>query len=252
MNATTSLAARADALEHRMMAELDAVPTKSRLFTLADGDMTWKGGVQIQAENPGKKMLMGDDPRLPKMPAKPTLMDYFKYRFAPANHLLQSAKHAVNANMSEKVVLACLLHDIGVVGFIRSDHGYWGAQLVAPYVDEEVAWAIRAHQALRFYPDESVGYAYPKMYAEYFGADYQPDAYIEREYQQARNHKWYMTARMITVHDIYSFDPNAKVELEEFTDIVGRNFKQPQEGLGLDDSPSAHMWRTLMRPTRYL
>ena len=252
MNATTSLAARADALEHRMMAELDAVPTKSRLFTLADGDMVWKGGVQIQAENPGKKMLMGDDPRLPQMPAKPTLMDYFKYRFAPASHLLQSAKHAVNANMSEKVVLACLLHDIGVVGFIRSDHGYWGAQLVAPYVDEEVAWAIRAHQALRFYADESVGYVYPKMYVEYFGADYKPDAYIEREYQQARSHKWYMTARMITVHDIYSFDPNAKVELEEFTDIVGRNFKQPKEGLGLDDSPSAHMWRTLMRPTRYL
>jgi len=252
MTATTSLAERADALEHRMMAELDAVATKSRLFTLADGDTSWKGGAQIQAENPGKKMLMGDDPRLPKMPAVPTLMDYFKYRFAPASHLLQSAKHAVNAGMDEKVVLACLLHDIGVVGFIRSDHGYWGAQMVAPYVAEEVAWAIRAHQALRFYADESVGYAYPELYVTYFGADYRPDAYIEREYQQARQHKWYMTARLITVHDIYSFDPNAKVELEEFTDIIGRNFKQPKEGLGLDDSPSAHMWRTLMRPTRYL
>jgi hypothetical protein len=252
MTATTSLAERADALERRMMAELDAVAVKSRLFTLGDGDLTWKGGAQIQAENPGKLMLMGDDPRLPKMPAKPTLMDYFKYRFAPASHLLQSAKHAVNAGMDEKVVLACLLHDIGVVGFIRSDHGYWGAQLVAPYVAEEVSWAIRAHQALRFYADESVGYVYPEMYVKYFGADYKPDAYIEREYQQARTHKWYMTARLITVHDIYSFDPNAKVELEEFTDIIGRNFKQPKEGLGFDDSPSAHMWRTLMRPTRYL
>jgi hypothetical protein len=252
MTATTSLAERADALEHRMMAELDAVAVKSRLFTLADGDLTWKGGAQIQAENPGKRMLMGDDPRLPEMPAKPTLMDYFKYRFAPASHLLQSAKHAVNAGMDEKVVLACLLHDIGVVGFIRSDHGYWGAQLVAPYVADEVSWAIRTHQALRFYADDSVGYAYPEMYVKYFGADYKPDAYIEREYQQARNHKWYMTARLITVHDIYSFDPNAKVELEEFTDIIGRNFRQPAEGLGFDDSPSAHMWRTLMRPTRYL
>ena len=25
-----------------------------------------------------------------------------------------------------------------------------------------------------------------------------------------RDHKWYMSGRMITVHDIYSFDPNAK------------------------------------------
>ncbi len=33
---------------------------------------------------------------------------------------------------------------------------------------------------------------------------------------------------MITVHDIYSFDPNVKVELEEFTDVIGRNFRQPQ------------------------
>jgi hypothetical protein len=81
-------------------------------------------------------------------------MDFFKYRFAPAMHLLQSARHALVAGMPEKVILASLLHDIGVIGFIRSDHGYWGAQMVEPYVDEEVTWAIRAHQALRFYPDE--------------------------------------------------------------------------------------------------
>jgi hypothetical protein len=34
--------------------------------------------------------------------------------------------------------LACLLHDISTIGFIRGDHGYWGAQLVEPYVDGEV------------------------------------------------------------------------------------------------------------------
>jgi hypothetical protein len=32
-----------------------------------------------------------------------------------------------------------------------------------------------------------------------------------------------MSGRQITVHDIYSFDPNVHVELEEFTDIIGRN-----------------------------
>jgi hypothetical protein len=252
MATALSMSERADALEHQMMDELNVHIVKSQLFKLGDADRTFISGAQLQKEHPDWLMLMGDDPRLPKMPAKPTLQDYFKLRFGPAAHLLQSAKHALVKGMDEKVILACLLHDIGVIGFIRADHGYWGAQLVEPYVDEEVSWAIRTHQALRFYADESMGYAYPDQYKQYFGADYKPDAYIEREYQEARKHKWYGTARMVCVHDLYSFDPNAKVELEEFTDIIGRNFRTPPEGLGNDSSPSAHMWRTLWRPTKYL
>ena len=115
-----------------------------------------------------------------------------------------------------------------------------------------MAWAIRTHQALRFFPDESVGYKYRSMYCKLFGADYVPEPYIQEEYKRARDHKWYMTSRLITVNDLYSFDPNVQVELEEFTDIIGRNFRQPKEGLGLDKSPSAHMWRTINWPTRFL
>ena len=124
--------------------------------------------------------------------------------------------------------------------------------MIEPYVDEEVSWAVRTHQALRFFPDASVGYEYPEMYLKLFGPDYKPEAYIEEEYKRARNHKWYMTSRLITLNDIYSFDPDAKVNLDDFVDIIGRNFKQPKEGLGLDNSPSAHMWRTMMWPTRFL
>jgi hypothetical protein len=40
--------------------------------------------------------------------------------------------------------------------------------------------------------------------------------------------------------------------IDGLVDIIGRNFKQPKEGLGLDNSPSAHMWRTMMWPTRFL
>ena len=29
--------------------------------------------------------------------------------------------------------------------------------MIAPYVDEEIAWAVRYHQALRYFADESVG-----------------------------------------------------------------------------------------------
>jgi hypothetical protein len=249
----SSLADRADALEHAMMETLNQqIATKSLLYNLADGKRAIDGGRNLLKDNPNARLLMGNDPRLPVMPDKPTLVDFFNDRFASATHLLQSAAHARNAGLDEKIVFACLLHDIAVSGFIRADHGYWGAQLVEPYVDEEVSWAIRAHQALRFYADESVGYVYPELYVRYFGADYRPDAYVEDEYRRARAHKWYMTARMITVWDIYSFDPNFKVELSEFADIIGRNFKQPKEGLGFDGSPVAHMWRTLIRPTKFL
>src|SRR5881275_2934901 len=253
MNDTMTLSQRADALEQRMSDELDYIVIKSRLYSLADADMSPPPNAgALMAKNPKLRVLMGDDPRLPAMPERPTLIDFFRYRFGPAAHVLQSARHAVNAGLPEKMVLACLLHDISVAGFIRGDHGYWGAQLVEPYVDAEVSWAIRYHQALRFFPDESVGYRYPESYVKLFGPDYKPEPYIERDYRYAREHKWYMTSRLITVNDLYAFDPNVQVQLEEFTDIVGRNFKQPKEGLGFDASPSAHMWRTMMWPTKYL
>ena len=248
-----TLSERADELEEKMMNELnERIATKSSLFYLADGKVAMPTGPELQAAHPGKVFLMGADPRLPPLPEKPTLIDFMKHRFASTNHLLQSAALALKAGHSEKVILACLLHDIAVVGFLRCDHGYWGAQMIEPYVDEEVSWAIRLHQALRFFPDPSVGYGYPEAYIKYFGADYKPEPYIVAEYERARNHKWYMTSRLITVNDVYSFDPNAKVDLDDFVDIIGRNFRQPKEGLGFDNSPSAHMWRTLNWPTRFL
>ena len=180
-------------------------------------------------------------------------MDFFRLRFTPAHqHLLQSANLAQKNGLSDKIVLACLLHDIAVVGFIKSDHGYWGAQLIEPYVDEEVSWAIRMHQALRFFPDESVGYSYPDNYIVMFGEDYQPDPYIVADYERAKSHKWYMSARMICVNDLYSFDPEILIELDQFEDVIGRNFKQPSEGLGNDNTSASHMWRTLRRPCNAL
>jgi hypothetical protein len=252
---TMTLSERADELEEHMMNELDErIAAKSMLFNLADGKLEIESGAAMLAKNPGKYFLMGADPRLPKMPEKPTLMDFFQARYGkgPLNHLLQSATHALKAGLDEKTILACLLHDIGVASFIRCDHGYWGAQLIEPYVDEEVSWAVRVHQALRFFPDPAVGYEYPEMYIRNFGADYKPEPYIVAEYERARNHKWYMTARQICINDIYSFDPNARVDVNDFVDIIGRNFRQPKEGLGFDNTPSSHMWRTLMWPTRFL
>ncbi len=240
---------RAEAAEHALSQELDRVVVKSVLFTSGERDPRQP---VTRPPDDGRLYMMGHDPRLPKMPDRPTLFDFFRLRFGPSTHLMQSARLAMKNGVDEKIVMACLLHDIAIAGFIRSDHGYWGAQLLEPYVDEEVAWGIRYHQALRFFPDESVGYRYPELYLKLFGPDYVPEPHIHEAYRYARNHKWYMTSRLITVNDLYAFDPTVQVELEEFTDVVGRHFRQPKEGLGFDQSPSAHMWRTINWPTRYL
>jgi hypothetical protein len=203
---------------------------------------------------PDTVFMMGNNPALPVMPAQPKLMDFFRFRMGDITfrHLLQSAKDALDAGQSETVVTACLLHDIANGALIRCDHGYWGAQLIAPYVSEEVAWAVRYHQALRYFADEAAGYAYPAAYIKFFGADYTPPDYIRRDYEIARAHKWYMNARLVTVHDLYSFDAPVTVDPSIFTDLIGRHFKQPEEGLGFDGSPVAHMWRTMIWPNNFL
>jgi hypothetical protein len=246
----TSMLEKAEAADSAAAAAMDQWNiVKSVIYTSGERDPRKPPERQ---ESKGKLHLMGHDPRLSKMPEKPTLFDFFKHRVGPSTHMLQSARLAQKNGVPEKLVLACLVHDLGNNGFIRADHGYWAAQLVEPYVDKEVAFAIRYHQVLRFYPDEEFGYTYPESYKRLFGEDFKPEKYVEREYKYARKHKWYGSARLVTVNDLYAFDPSLDVELEEFTDVVGRNFKQPKEGLGFDRSPAAHMWRTMNWPTRYL
>ena len=153
----------------------------------------------------------------------------------------------MKTGMTEEIILACLLHDV-VQSLIKPDHGWWGAQLFEPYISPKATFAIRYHQALRFYPDSAAGYEYPDLYYRLFGKDYTPPPHIEATYKMVRNHKWYMEPRLVTVNDLYAFDPNAVVTVDPFVDIIGRHFKQPKEGLGNDNSPVAHMWRTIARP----
>lgn len=258
---TMDAEAKAEALEHYMSDRLDrALAGDLSESSLADASSA-ASEAQVVPAPPEATVRRGAGslftpmgpqnarkmPVLAPMPDKPTLVDFFNLRFAPANHVLQSATRALKTGMTEEVVLACLLHDV-VQNLIKVDHGWWGAQMLEPYVSEKVSWAIRYHQSLRFYPDSSVGYEYPELYVRLYGQDYVPPPYIKSAYEFARKHKWYMEARLITVNDLYAFDPNAKVSLDPFIDIIGRHFKQPKEGLGFDGSPTAHMWRTMMYP----
>lgn len=205
----------------------------------------------------GSVFMMGDNPALPRMPEKPNLIDFFNYRFKVCNpvaynHLTTSAKLAYDDGRDEKVIMACLLHDIANGCLIRTDHGYWGAQLIEPYVDEEVTWAVKYHQPLRYFADPAVNYEYPESYNSFFGDDYETPPYINEDAVYARNHKWYMTARYVTLYDKYFFDNNETTPVEFFDEIIARNFRQPEQGLGFDNSPSAHMWRTMIWPNNFL
>src|SRR5439155_26648358 len=94
---------RAEAAERAMSEELDRAIVKSAIYTSGDRDPRQPA----PPRTPGKKVMMGHDPRLPKMPDKPTLLDFFKLRFGPANHLMQSARLAQKNGIPEKLVLAC-------------------------------------------------------------------------------------------------------------------------------------------------
>jgi hypothetical protein len=246
--------ARADALEHYAESTLDEMveaqqqaggqqrfPTVAELDAQIDQRPTRRGVGSLFVSGRGNVR------KLEKLPPRATLEDFFRLRFQPANHVLQSATRALKTGMSEEVILACLLHDV-VLNLIKVDHGWWGAQLFEPYIPEKSTFAIRYHQTLRFFADEKAGYEYPDQYHRIFGSDYVPPPHIQETYKMVRNHRWYMEPRLVTVNDLYAFDPNAQVSYEPFKDIVGRHFKQPKEGLGNDNSPVAHMWRTIANP----
>ena len=133
ISSSMDLDEKIDVLEMAMMELLDIQimkPPIGRVGNYSSGSMPPAKG----------RWLMGDDPRLPEMPKKPTLIDFFHNRILcdafGGNHLMQSAKLALEKSLDDKVVLACLLHDISVVGLIRSDHGHWAARR-APFAPDE-------------------------------------------------------------------------------------------------------------------
>jgi hypothetical protein len=265
--------AHADMLEQRMLAELNAAAAQIKAAQINVSARLPAGSAPL-ASTPAKVPTMAElDEQitarpyrrgigrifwsrsadglvtpLPPMPQAPTVADFFALRFAnTGNHCLQSANKALKRGADEEVVLACLLHDI-VQELMCADHGYWGAQMIEPYVSERTAFAVRYHQALRFFADEAAGYEYPDLYGRVYGVDYVPDERLQEAYRFVRAHRWYDAAREVTVSDLYAFDPVAEVTIDSFVDILGRHFKQPRQGLGNDNSPVAHMWRTLTNP----
>ncbi len=98
-----SISEQADHLEEEMMHELESARvTKSTLCYLAEGEVKYDTSPPVWAKNPKAIFNMGEDPRLPPMPEKPTLIDYFRYRFRLDHATCCKATHALKDGHSEK------------------------------------------------------------------------------------------------------------------------------------------------------
>src|SRR5579863_10310229 len=138
--------ARADELEEFMSFQLDEAVARrqaggKKFPTVAE--LEAQVGTRNYRRGAGSLFVSNDNvKKLEPLPPNPKLLDYFQHRFAPANHVLQSATRAMKTGMSEEIILACLLHDV-VQTLIKTDHGWWGAQLFEPYVPEKTSFGVR-------------------------------------------------------------------------------------------------------------
>jgi len=118
-------------------------------------------------------------------------------------HCLQTATLAERAGADPEIVFAALCHDIGKVISVHN-HPAISAEMIRPYVRDEVYEMIRVHQDFQ-----------GRHYYHHFGAD--PDA---RE--QYRDEPWFdLAAHFADDWDQLAFDPDYDtLPLEHFEPLV--------------------------------
>ena len=125
-------------------------------------------------------------------------------------HALQTATRAERAGADEEVVVASLCHDIGKAVSVPN-HPAIAAEILKPYVRQEVYDMIRVHQDFQ-----------GKHYYQYLGKD--PDARAQYEGEAFYD----LAARFADEWDQTSFDPDYPTEpLSHFEDMVRRVFATP-------------------------
>jgi predicted HD phosphohydrolase len=126
-------------------------------------------------------------------------------------HCLQTATRAERAGADDEVVIASLCHDVGKAVSVIN-HPAIAAEILKPYVREEVYWMILTHQDFQ-----------GRHYYEVLGKN--PDA---RE--QYRGHPAFdLGARFADEWDQTSFDPDYDaLPLEHFEPRLRALFAQPR------------------------
>ena len=135
------------------------------------------------------------------------------YQINRLEHVLQCATRAARDGAGDDWVVAALLHDIGDV-LAPFTHGAVAAEILKPFVNEEVEWVIRHHGTFQMFYNKSLSEADRTLRDKYRDYPY---------YQSAVDfcEKW----------DQCSFDPGYESEkLEFFLPIIKRVFsRQPFE-----------------------
>lgn len=129
------------------------------------------------------------------------------YKINRLEHVLQCATRASRDNADDDWVIAALLHDIGDV-LAPFTHGQVAAEILKPFVNEEVTWVVRYHGIFQMHYNLSLTDAQRKSREEFNSHQY---------YQSAIDfcEKW----------DQCSFDPEYDTEeLEFFLPVIRRVF----------------------------
>jgi predicted HD phosphohydrolase len=126
-------------------------------------------------------------------------------------HSLMTATLARRSGASDEEVVAALCHDLGKL-FSIPNHGPIAAEMLKPYVRQDIYHAIYWHQEFQ-----------GRYYFEHLGKD--PEG---RE--RFRNESWYGFAeKLVDDWDAPAFDPDFQVDpLESFEPEVTRVFTHPR------------------------
>jgi predicted HD phosphohydrolase len=125
-------------------------------------------------------------------------------------HCLQTAALAEAAGADEEVIVASLCHDMGKAVSV-ANHGAIAAEMLKPYVRDDVYQMIRVHQDFQ-----------GKHYYHHFGAD--PDA-REQHRDALTPEQFALAAQFADDWDQVAFDPDYPTPpLEHFEPMVRRVF----------------------------
>ncbi len=131
------------------------------------------------------------------------------YKINRLEHVLQCATRAMRDGAEDDWVVAALLHDIGDM-LAPFTHGQVAAEILRPFVSEEVEWVVRHHGTFQMFYNKSLNEADRNLRERYTDHPY---------YQSAVDfcEKW----------DQCSFDPEFQSEkLEVFVPIINRVFSR--------------------------
>lgn len=131
------------------------------------------------------------------------------YRISRLEHGLQSATRARRDGADLDWVVATLLHDIGD-GLAPQNHDRVAAEILRPFVSEEVTWVIEHHGIFQMY-----------YYGHHYGWD-------RNEYKKHAGNPYYQSCVDFCERwDQCSFDPDyASDSLESFADDVRTVFSR--------------------------